>query len=744
VPNAGCVGWHFGRGIHGIWNGLRDWRSILVTERTDLVSRADIATRAGVYRAAISNWARRHSDFPAPVIADGQRELFAADAVAAWLDRRRIPSNALQPGEEAGATYGTRFRQGGRHEPAHRTIQPDTSPAVDRVFRQLTGGKIPEGLRDDIYRELVLYAVSDRAATDPFAGRQGSPHATADHLHHIRAQLADLADDAIADLFDRLVAEFHAADRKRSPEPITPPSVTDLLSQLTANMAIHSVYDPYCRTGELLGAIAKGREDQQVTATGWSKSSHDAHYAKRRLLLRAAEPTIAYQRKPLPGGRHDLVVTNPQFNAKLTTFFDPRVWPFGTPPDHHANYGWLQHAYECMAGPLGRAVVLMPNTAAVSDNPAERAIRTKMIEAGVVECVIALPDRLFSATGATVMAWVLRPPAHDVPVLMVDATSLVERVGRLYEIPGPQRADIAAAYQAWRNGAIVTDKQVSCRAIGLDQLRAADYSLNPLQHTTAQVSRGEDQPTTLSAALAQAQSRATDADQQAARVVAEQPYNRLQCSGWTRVPLRDVCELQSGPSGSLLKHHVEHARALPVVEPKHLDGGRIDEPADRAVSERLDVTKYGLREQDILCTRNGTLGRYAMVAALPAGAVFDSGLIRLRTKAAGIDPHYLLHYLRLPSAQAWVRRHCTGTTVATMGAKSLGGLPVYVPPPDEQERIVYQLSALQRQADAHAEVAQRAQALCAAIAVALIEPVAAADDSGSAGVQLPRAGSARP
>ncbi|WP_436760833.1 hypothetical protein [Streptosporangium sp. V21-05] len=83
----------------------------MVTDRPDgYVSRSDIARLAEVRRPAVTNWERRHRDFPSPV-SIGDEELFEASAVGAWLDRRMIASNALMVGEPIGSTYGIRFHR---------------------------------------------------------------------------------------------------------------------------------------------------------------------------------------------------------------------------------------------------------------------------------------------------------------------------------------------------------------------------------------------------------------------------------------------------------------------------------------------------------------------------------------------------------------------------------------------------------------------------------------------------------
>ena len=110
--------------------------------RGQYLALADIARLTGVGISAVSNWRKRHADFPRPVIDSG-RELFAASEVVNWLGHRKIARNGLQPGEAPGTTYAARFIRNGEAfallaapEPSH--VQADTrSDWKDQLWRIL-------------------------------------------------------------------------------------------------------------------------------------------------------------------------------------------------------------------------------------------------------------------------------------------------------------------------------------------------------------------------------------------------------------------------------------------------------------------------------------------------------------------------------------------------------------------------------------------------------------------------------
>ncbi|MEK8144232.1 N-6 DNA methylase [Streptomyces sp. M10(2022)] len=82
-------------------------------------------------------------------------------------------------------------------------------------------------------------------------------------------------------------------------------------------------------------------------------------------------------------------------------------WIYGEPPASNANLAWPQYAVRSL-NEGGRAAVILPNSAATSSNPKERRIRHTLVDRGVVECVIALPAKLFSATAISVNVWILK------------------------------------------------------------------------------------------------------------------------------------------------------------------------------------------------------------------------------------------------------------------------------------------------------------------------------------------------
>jgi len=203
----------------------------------------------------------------------------------------------------------------------------------------------------------------------------------------------------------------------------------------------------------------------------------------------ADSPAIARNVNVHSGRRFDVVLANPPFNmsgwaGSGDSAQDVR-WRYGVPPDHNANFAWLQHAVAMLAE-QGRAAVLMANGAASTQDPQERAIRTAMINDGAVESIVALPPQLFHSTAIPVTLWLLRAPvggSSASPVLFVDARAtgrLVSRTRRV--LTDDDIGRLIDIYQDWRGRSPTAPYRGVdglARSVPLEEIRQRDYVLNP-------------------------------------------------------------------------------------------------------------------------------------------------------------------------------------------------------------------------------------------------------------------------
>lgn len=390
------------------------------------VTAADIARLAGVGRAAVSNWRRRHPDFPRPVGGTVNAPLFSLAEVTSWLrgqgKLREIPveEEAWQRVRAAAADAST--AAGDASDPDAHASTADMIAEIGALFR--TGARSP-GQADEADE-------ADRDARDAA----------------VRAAL-DLAAAWGPERAFEFLVERHTEARSRRSDT-TPPDVAALMAALV-DPAAQTVLDPACGPGTLLLALPSAASVQarpvRRRLLGQEREPGLARIAGARLALRTSDTEIragdALRHDAFPGLAADAVLCDPPFHDRhwgheeLTA--DPR-WEYGLPPRMEPELAWVQHALAHLV-PGGFAAVLMPPAAA--GRRSGRRIRAELLRRGALRAVAALSDAHH--------LWLLRRPSGGGPapagVLMVegaDARALV-RMWREFEresgldVPGVAR-----------------------------------------------------------------------------------------------------------------------------------------------------------------------------------------------------------------------------------------------------------------------------------------------------------------
>lgn len=711
-----------------------------------VVTRADIARLAGVKRPAVTNWERRHQDFPAPVPSSGHSgtDVFRADEVAAWLGRRTVPANVRQDGELAGTTFGDRFLAG---------LDRGTFSAQEFVNRLLAESDRFRGQLAPAEHMLLLLAMVYAWGASPAA------RASATSLHTVvrtalerdiggREQVATLVEvfgqqgpgtrAECAAAFDLLVDRYrNDYGRREGGELFTPKSVARTMARMLSVAASQPrrVHDPFCRAGEVLTAVLAELSESEVRplVTGTTPSSDALHLATMNLALHGAEDAVFQLgmeiEGPGDGSRWpsglDWIVTNPPFSQRLPASEGQRNWRYG-PPGSRADFAWLQHVLDQLA-PGGRAAVVMPAGAGFIGGHA-RQIRGAMVEDGALECVVSLPPQLFATTGIPVNIWILkRPDGQREEVFFIDGSALGSMSGpALRELSDLDIDAIFDSYTAWHHGTERTEPAppgadaIASRALRIDELRDQDYRLTPgslavperpftdPQTSEQVIARRMEQ---LESAEARLQRLSSDLKQSGnpwrgtrSRAATSGPRASLP-PGWQETLLGEVAEITVGPGGRRRDKADDTGRGIPVVRPAAVRGHRIQHegvtwvPADEASS----LMRYRLQPGDVVMTRTGTLGRCALVTEAEEGWIFGTHLVRIRP-AECLHADYFLGFLERPEAQTWISRRAKGTAVQSISSKDLYSLPVLLPPLAEQRDIGRVLHSLDEQRRKHTEL----------------------------------------
>ncbi|KAA8415904.1 N-6 DNA methylase, partial [Acetobacter sp. DmW_125126] len=217
----------------------------------------------------------------------------------------------------------------------------------------------------------------------------------------------------------------------------------------------------------------------------------------------------SFLRDELKDLRFDYILANPPFNISdwwnASLEEDPR-WQYGKPPAGNANYAWLQHILWHLA-PDGTAGVVLANGSMSSNQNSEGEIRRRMVEADVVDCMVALPGQLFYSTQIPACLWFLTRTKKQKgwrdrrgEILFIDARKLGTMVDRTRrELTDEDVARIADTYHAWRgekDAGTYEDSPGFCKSSTLDEVERHGFVLTPGRYVGAEEAEEDSVPFT--------------------------------------------------------------------------------------------------------------------------------------------------------------------------------------------------------------------------------------------------------
>ncbi|MEU2597204.1 N-6 DNA methylase [Streptomyces hirsutus] len=375
------------------------------------VTAAEISRIAGVTRATVSNWRRRHNDFPAPAGGTETSPLYDLETVRAWL-RSRGQTSAAAPAEELRTLL--RLHPSGPAIP----LLPLVLATSRRSPHELTA---PADLPDADLAARADAAVADLAGTVPQT--EAAPFTAADAtvvralIHCVREEGAQAALDVLA---ERELEDSASTGTYQTP-------LADLMARLLPADTARFL-DPACGSGTLLAAAARHGARELY---GQDSLPVQAQRSAVRLLLATPDATVAVQagdslrHDAFPQPPVDAVLCNPPYGDRDwghdELAYDPR-WAYGVPPRMESELAWTQHALAHLR-PGGYAVMLLPPATAARSSG--RRVRAELVRSGVLRAVVALPSGAAAPLRIGLQLWILQAPEPDGPdrtsVLFVDA-----------------------------------------------------------------------------------------------------------------------------------------------------------------------------------------------------------------------------------------------------------------------------------------------------------------------------------
>ncbi len=321
--------------------------------------------------------------------------------------------------------------------------------------------------------------------------------------------------DILGRVYEYFLSQFASAEGKKGGEFYTPRCVVKLLVEMLEPFK-GRVYDPCCGSSGMFVQseefiAAHGGKLGDISIYGQESNYTTWRLAKMNLAIRGIDGQIAhgdsFHTDRHPDLRANFILANPPFNVsdwRGELLKDDKRWKYGVPPAGNANYAWVQHMVYHLA-PTGLAGFVLANGSMSSNQSGEGDIRKNLVEADLVDCMVALPGQLFYSTQIPACLWFLardkknhrfRDRRGD--LLFIDARKLGRMVDRTHrELTDEEIARIAATYHGWRwekSAGQYADVPGFCKAATLEEIRNHGHVLTPGRYVGAEAAEEDDEP----------------------------------------------------------------------------------------------------------------------------------------------------------------------------------------------------------------------------------------------------------
>ena len=307
--------------------------------------------------------------------------------------------------------------------------------------------------------------------------------------------------DILGHVFEYFLGEFALAEGKKGGQFYTPRSVVELLVEMLEPYK-GRVFDPCCGSGGMFVQSEKFVAEHQgrindISIYGQESNQTTWRLCKMNLAIRGIDSSQvkwnnegSFLNDAHKDLKADYIIANPPFNVSDWSgdlLRNDGRWQYGVPPTGNANYAWIQHFIYHLA-PTGQAGFVLAKGSLTSKSSGEGEIRKNLIEAGLVDCIVNLPAKLFLNTQIPASLWFMsrnrtngkyRDRGNE--ILFIDARNMGHLINRrTRELSKEDIQKIADTYHNWRNpNGNYEDVKGFCKSATIDEVRKLDYVLTP-------------------------------------------------------------------------------------------------------------------------------------------------------------------------------------------------------------------------------------------------------------------------
>jgi type I restriction enzyme M protein len=376
----------------------------------------------------------------------------------------------------------------------HRFLIPTDSHwrEIRKVNRDI-GGALQQAMRaiEVVNQDKLMGIFGDAQWTNKDRLSDAMLSDLIEHFSTLELTVANLPEDELGQGYEYLIKKFADDSGHTAAEFYTNRTVVHLMTEMLDVQPSESVYDPTCGSGGmLLSCISHlrraGKEWRNVKLFGQELNLMTSSIARMNCFLHGIEDfriergdTLA-EPKLVEGDylqRFDVVLANPPYSIKQWNreAFAADPWGrnvFGVPPQGRADYAFQQHILQSLKPNSGRCAVLWPHGVLFRDD--EAAVRRKLVEADLIECVVGLGPNLFynsSMPSCIVICRMAKPKTRRGKILFINAVNEVTRERAQSFLTDEHQTHIASAYHSFQN------EEGFAKVATLDEIRGNDFSL---------------------------------------------------------------------------------------------------------------------------------------------------------------------------------------------------------------------------------------------------------------------------